>query len=312
MSDIPPNLSANQFSMTQSEEAASVPICPVCHNAKWTNFAFSRAGNTIFRCRLCKIEFSYPQPSGTKLTAIYNSGYFLGGEDKIATERVASLKRGTAKLYLDAITPFLTVGRPRLLEIGCGSGEFLAEANSRGFQVEGLEFSSHATQVANALLGYDAVRTGSLESTFVPTNTYDVIAAFDVIEHVRDPVHSLHRLYSALKPRGIAAIVTPSLDSWSRRLLGKYWMEYKTEHMTYFSQNSLRLALKDAGFDTILFRPNYKVLSLDYLARYFDRFPIGFISLAVRSLRRIAPSSLAHRKVEIVASGIMAIAKRGI
>jgi SAM-dependent methyltransferase len=220
------------------------------------------------------------------------------------------LKRATAKLYLDAIAPFVQAVRPRLLEIGCGSGDFLLEAQSRGFEVEGLEYSEHAATNANTRLGRSAVRVGLPEKNNLPANEYDVIGAFDVIEHLRDPKQSLAYLHAALKSGGLLAIVTPSLNSWSRHVLGRYWMEYKTEHLTYFSRNSLTQLFQAIGFDAVQFFPNYKVLSFDYVSSHFDRFPVPIATQLVRLLRRALPENLAHRPMRIVASGITALAQK--
>lgn len=221
-----------------------------------------------------------------------------------------ALKRATAKLYLDAIAPFVRVDNPKLLEVGCGSGDFLIEAQSRGFEVEGLEYSEHAANTANTRLGRPAVRVGSPETEGLPAGEYDVIGAFDVIEHLRNPRQSLSYLHAALKSNGLLVIATPSLDSWSRRVLGRHWMEYKTEHLTYFSRRSLTRLFQATGFDKVQFFPNYKMLSLDYVASHFERFPVPVAGTVVQLLRKCLPERLAHRSTKIVASGIMALAEK--
>jgi hypothetical protein len=87
-------------------------------------------------------------------------------------------------------------------------------------------------------------------------------------------------------------------------------MEYKTEHLTYFGRKSMRQLLETAGFDRIQFFPNYKTLSFDYIAAHFDRFPVPIASPVVRTIRRALPAKLAHRPVQIVASGMMVLAGR--
>src|SRR6185437_2203422 len=163
------------------------PQCPVCGGSDHTSFAFRRNGNTIHSCHGCGLEFLFPQPTDDTLSSIYSSSYFLGINNPESIRRQASLKRATAKLYLDIIAPFVQARNPKFLEIGCGSGDFLMEAESRGFEVEGLEYSEHAATKANSRLGRAAVRVGSPEKECLRQNEYDVISAFDVIEHLRDP-----------------------------------------------------------------------------------------------------------------------------
>lgn len=265
----------------------------------------------IYGCRVCGVEFAYPQPSDELLAAIYSHEYFLGSEDAAAANKVAELKRATARLYLEAILPHVKTPSARLLEIGCGSGEFLLEAQERGFDVEGLEYSKHSSEVANARLSRNAVRVGSLETADLAASSYDIIAAFDVLEHFRNPAQALECAYSALTSSGLLVLVTPSLDSWSRRLLGRYWMEYKTEHLTYFNTKSLVRLLKQTGFGTIEVLPNYKILSPDYIRRHFNKFPVPVVTPVVRFIHGMLPSKVAHQKVRVVASGKLAIARKG-
>lgn len=290
---------------------AGTPLCPICGELGKTELKFRRNDSAIYACHRCRVEFVHPQPSDQTLASIYSEEYFLGSEDERAASRVAELKRATAALYMDAIAPRVKAVQPRLLEIGCGSGDFLMEARSRGFEVEGLEYSEHAVEVANARISRPAVHVGSPETARLPANTYNVIVAFDVIEHVRNATYTLERLHSALAPGGVVAIVTPSLDSWSRRVLGRYWMEYKTEHLTYFGRESLTRLLGKTGFEQIEFTSNYKILSLDYIGRHFDRFRVPVISWILGAILKVLPARLAHSKIKIVASGTMAFATKG-
>ena len=264
----------------------------------------------LYRCDYCRAEFLYPQPSDEELGEIYSAQYFIGSNSEAGAQRTAALKRATAALYLKRVQPLVEVTNPRLLEIGCGSGDFLLEASSHGFAVEGLEYSPHAVETANSRLGKRAVQAGSLESNELSADHYDVAAGFDVIEHVRDPAYALTCLRRSLKPGGLLVLVTPSLDSWSRRLLGRHWMEYKTEHLTYFGQRSLRCLLRRMGFGEIQFYPNDKVLSFDYIQAHFERYPVPFLSPALRILRKLLPDRVAHQPIKIIASGTMVTARK--
>lgn len=213
------------------------------------------------------------------------------------------MKSATGALYIDALAAIVQPANPSLLEIGCGQGEVLLEARRHGFRVAAMEVSEHAAAIANDRLGERVVES-SIEGTF------DAVLAADVIEHARDPRAFLARAHSLLNPGGALLLITPSLDSWTRRWLGRRWMEYKVEHLFYFSPRSLRRLLERCGFDEIVIRPNRKVLTLDYLWHHFERFRVPLLSPAIGLLRRVAPERLAHRHLRLPASSLMVTARK--
>ena len=243
------------------------------------------------------------------LAAIYSDHYFLGGQSAELAERRAHMKSATGALYLDALARLVRPESARLLEIGCGQGEVLAEARMRGFVVSGTEISSHAAAVANRRLPEPAVRVGALDQVALPASHFDAILAADVIEHVRDPHAFLTRVHQLLAPGGVLLLVTPSLDSWTRRWLRSRWMEYKIEHLYYFSAASLRLLLEQCGFGAIRIAASRKVLTLDYVCRHFERFPVPLLTPLLSLARRTMPDRIAYRHLRMASSGLLATAK---
>lgn len=296
-------------SVKMPESDAGVPVlCPLCG-------APVRAESSVVDyplqvCARCQVEFLHPQPDDATLAAIYNDNYFLHGQVAEAEERMSSMKRATAVRYMDMIGRLLPEGGCRLLEIGCGHGDMLVEACKRGYEVAGVEFSPHAVEIANQRLGRSAVLVGSIDTVELPAEYFDLVAFVDVIEHVRDPKVFLERVHGVLKPGGMAFLITPSLGSWSRRVMGTKWMEYKIEHLFYFSGRSIRKLLGSCAFHEVGIRSNRKVLTLDYLWRHFDRFKVPVLSPLVGMLRRMTPSALAYRHVVIPASGLVATARK--
>src|SRR5262249_14732223 len=159
----------------------------------------------------------------------------------------------------------------RLLEIGCGTGELLAEAAELGFDVVGIEISAHAVRIARERLGpgNGVVLQGSLDDTRLREHSFDACVLSDVIEHLRDPLDALRRVHLYLRPGGVILIATPSLDSWSARMMGRNWMEFKLEHLTYFSAATIGAALGRAGYGDIVICPNEKVLTAEYIHAHF-------------------------------------------
>jgi len=220
------------------------------------------------------------------------------------------MKSATGALYLDALARLVRPENADLLEIGCGHGEVLLEARKRGFRVSGIEISAHAAAIANRCLGQPAVAVGTIETLPLARDRFGAVLAADVIEHVRDPEGWLLRIREMLLPGGILLLITPSLDSWTHRLLRSHWMEYKVEHLYYFSAISIRLVLERCGFEEIRVSPSRKVLTIDYVSRHFDRFRVPIWSPLIGLLRRAVPGRIAHRHLLVSAGGLMAIARK--
>src|SRR4051794_8455114 len=159
-------------------------LCPLCRAPG--RLVCSVAEYPVHLCAACHLEFLSPQPDDVALGSIYNESYFLHGQIPEAEERMSEMKRATASRYMDIIERILPGRGRRLLEIGCGHGDMLVEANKRGYVVAGVEFSTHAVDVANQRLAISAVCAGSIGTVKLPAEYFDVVAFVDVIEHVRD------------------------------------------------------------------------------------------------------------------------------
>lgn len=287
--------------------------CPTCRSRR-LHYAFSipmgeRSDDAlrVVRCADCRLMLLNPQPSDAELSHIYNSQYFLASSEET--------KSATARQYLELLATYRGVTGGKLLEVGCGRGELLVEAARAGFEVTGVELSESAAAVARGRLaaaGGDrsAVLCSALELAQLPANTFDVCILADVIEHARDALEMLRRVRAALKPDGVLLLATPSLDSWSARLLKRSWMEFKPEHLTYFDRNTLQNTLFQAGFQDTIVAPGWKRLNLDYIAEHFARFPVPFFSRWVGALRRLVPQNVARKQLNVVASGMVAISRR--
>jgi SAM-dependent methyltransferase len=129
----------------------------------------------------------------------------------------------------------------------------------------------------------------------------------DFIEHVRDPRATLQTAHNLLRPGGVIFLATPSLDSWSARLMGRRWMEFKPEHLHYFRPKTIKLVLRQAGYERVQVAPGMKVLSLEYVQAHFRAYPVvglGFVG------RLPVPRFLARRPIRLVASGLIAMASK--
>jgi 2-polyprenyl-3-methyl-5-hydroxy-6-metoxy-1,4-benzoquinol methylase len=106
----------------------------------------------------------------------------------------------------------------RVLELGCGHGGFLKLVRDAGFDVLGLDLSPSVLDYARRTFGIDVVR-GPLEETDLPAGSFDVVAAFDVLEHVPDPLETVRAAAALLRPGGLLVVQTPRYSGDSHAAL---------------------------------------------------------------------------------------------
>ena len=137
----------------------------------------------------------------------------------------------------------------RLLDVGCGDGGFLLQAQACGWRVEGVDPDPRAAEVGQ---GRDVlIRHGGLEAYDGQAACFDLITLSHVIEHLHDPVAALADCHRLLKPGGRLWIATPNIDSGGHALFGRHWRGLETpRHLVLFNEPGLRQLLQRAGFAT--------------------------------------------------------------
>jgi SAM-dependent methyltransferase len=290
-----------------------VPLCPVCGTRRF-RYLFSVERYRLVRCTDCSFSFLNPQPSNAELGAIYSQNYFLGSGDEAKESAFARLKLRTAEAYLDQLVSYSGQKTCRLLEIGSGSGAMLVAAARRGFDVTGVEYSEHACATARSRLGHENLKgevvRGEIDAIAHRLGEFDACVMADLIEHVRDPKHFVQVVHQVLRPGGVIFIATPSLDSWSAKMMSTQWMEFKPEHLSYFSRKTLEGLLFSEGFRTLAWQPGHKILNYDYIQEHFEKFPTRFFTSAVKAVGACLPSSLRAREARVVASGMVMMGRR--
>jgi SAM-dependent methyltransferase len=211
----------------------------------------------IVRCRRCGMVYQNPQPDD--LAALYDDAYLPVHEDegewRPFLDRFRRVKParvgGRSGLYYAALKQAVPHSEGRLLDIGCGTGNFIKAMRRLGYQVDGVEISPEAAAIANAQLtegDHAPVVCGVLEDAQYPDASFDVVTLWHVIEHLPDPAKTLREIRRVLKPNGRCVIQTPKLDSPEAKLFGKYWAGLDSpRHLWIFTDSTLERLAKDAG-----------------------------------------------------------------
>jgi SAM-dependent methyltransferase len=204
----------------------------------------------IVACVRCGLVRRDPIPAPETLRAIYRADdYFqlsgdtgIGYRDYFADEPVYRpyFQRKFALLGRHASPP------GDLLELGAGAGFALAAARDAGWRARGLELSGAAVAWARQRFGLD-IATGGFDD-LDDHERWDVIAAFQTIEHLADVRAAIRRIREALRPDGCVFLTTPDHASLSRRVMRRFWLSYRPEHLVYFDAPRLQRLLEEEGF----------------------------------------------------------------
>jgi SAM-dependent methyltransferase len=245
--------------------APRIRACPVCRSVdtgfygtgRDRLFGLAPGDFPLIRCRGCRCIFQEPLPHGSALAGFYPQEYWWDGK-AASGGAAARLLRRAEELYRETVVRdhvrFVTRhtragnGAPlRLLDIGCGSGSFLAMVKRAGFEACGMDISERAVRAAIDQYGLD-VRQGGIGSAVWADTRFDVVSMFHVLEHVADPRSALRYASSLLKPAGRLVIQVPNVDSLQARIFRTRWYGLDVpRHLINFSGEGLRLLLRESG-----------------------------------------------------------------
>lgn len=143
-------------------------------------------------------------------------------------------------------------GNPAVLDVGCGTGEFLAAAGQFARLVTGTELTvASGSHAVTRLIPYSGVVHFTGDPRDVPARGFSVVTCFEVIEHVFDPWEFL-----ATMPPGVPTwLSTPNADRWSVKLTGRYepW-DFPPNHLRRFTATTFAALLREAGYHDITVR----------------------------------------------------------
>ena len=289
---------------THAASSASTRVaCPICGV---TATPAEHVGAAIYYgCPVCETLFQHPMPTLDAVRGYLDSQYASGVyNDYVAAAQLKSLTFGRRVKSILKQT-----GTGKLLDIGASCGFFVDEALKAGFDAYGVELSAEAIAKAPEPLRERLVQGDVASVDLSLKGPFDVITAFDVIEHLFDPIAFLAQLRRVAKPGSWIVITTPDVGHFLRYVLRARWPMFQPmQHTVLFSRRGLRLALSAAGFEVASLGPAHKTLTADYLAGQVQMYLPAVVG-AYRAASGVIPESLRTRPIDLNIGELMAFAR---
>ncbi|HUU57435.1 MAG TPA: methyltransferase domain-containing protein [bacterium] len=221
--------------------------CPLCGAPadEAIHLVTSREGYELFRCPACGVVYSKVYLDDDRIFAIYDEDYARHWEQEFLIKQ----NRGYADRF------FGERERGRLLEVGCGTGQFLRRLKELGYDVRGVEVSLDLAKYAADL----DVKVMPFEKMRVPPPVarFDYVVTFHVLEHFVDSVAAVQRIAKMLKPDGVWFNYMPNVAvaMGNDGAHGSGWIHFnpsRLEHLTFFDEKTIRVLADKAGLEVYL------------------------------------------------------------
>ncbi|HEB36042.1 hypothetical protein LCGC14_1197620 [marine sediment metagenome] len=278
----------NKININEGVRVQEVHTCLLCNSKGILLYQdlrdrlFNALGNwSLIRCQECGLVWLNPQPIPENIGKLY-ANYFTHSID-IKNPILASLRKKVWRILLAttfgynnilnsssskskwigkalSLVPLLKERvessimylngswKGKLLDIGCGNGQFLATMRDLGWEIQGIEPDKQAARFARDRFGIQVIAS-TLEEAKIPNESFDAIILRHVIEHVSDAIRFLEKCHRILKPTGKLVILTPNIESMAHRIFKESWRDLDPpRHFYLFSLFTLRICAERAGF----------------------------------------------------------------
>lgn len=207
--------------------------CMVCQGQRFIPL-FTAKGHPIVSCAECGFGQVSRVPPPDELAKLYADLH--SKHVSFRDTRAAQRENQSRCTFVQRLLP----RQGRLLDAGCATGDFIAEARA-AYDMHGVDISEGAVASAQQRFPELAhqLRCSRLEDLSAEGLQFDGICLWDVIEHVPDPAGVTQLLMDLLKPGGYLFLSTPDMGSLSARLMGRHWaFMIPPLHLGYFSRRS--------------------------------------------------------------------------
>jgi len=253
--------------------------CPVCRKTDFSVFQktpdhfLTKESFNIVSCNGCGFKFINPRPDKYEIGRYYQSKEYYSHDVKSGSliSRIYRIARAfSIKGKYKIISSLAEPGS--ILDIGCGTGEFLGYCRTRGFEVKGMEPNEKAAKYAQQVNKIPVTR--NLSELTAAHNRFNCITLWHVLEHIHDLDETLESLKGLLASDGNVIIAVPNCNSWDAQKYGNYWAAYDVpRHLYHFTSVTLNLLVTNHGFEIHRIIP--QKLDAYYVSMLSEKYQTG-------------------------------------
>ena len=248
--------------------------CPVCHASSFSNYlnvedyTVSHKEFTIQQCNSCYFLFTNPRPPEEEIGQYYQSEEYISHHDEsknLMSKVYTSVRDYTIGGKVKMINE-LSEKKGTLLDVGCGTGNFIQACKEAGWQVAATEPDHGARSVAVKRVGqpiFDTINSLELEG-----KSFDIITLWHVLEHVHLLNETVGWLTKHLNSNGKIVIAVPNPQSHDAEKYGRFWAAYDVpRHLYHFTKTTMKKLMGYHGLQVVQILP-----------MWFDSFYVGMLS----------------------------------
>ncbi len=283
--------------------------CPFCGSDKMKDFLkvkdyfLSKENFSISTCRNCGLKFTNPRPGDDKLSYYYQSEkYYSHSKKKNAfiPWLYQIIKRQNIKTKYHQIIPKKQSGR--MLDIGCGTGDFLLYCRQNTWQISGVEPDQGARKIAEELLGEKIFSVN--ETNLWANSMFDLITMWHVLEHVSNLNKQFIELHRLLKKGGKLVLALPNFQSDDAGYYKENWAAWDVpRHLYHFNEEVITQIASKYGFELLNSLPmKWDSYYVSLLSEQSKGSPFSIFRASIRgyiSNRRAAKSGEYSSKIYV-------------
>ena len=249
-------------------------ICPNCNSSlveeyvSTKDFFLTQESFTIYTCLSCKVLFTYPFPEPEVLYAKYYKSENYLSHNKKSSDLFSLAYRLVQKINIrmkrGVVERFNSTRENKILEVGAGTGDFLASCKGKRWKCFGVEPSDKARAVAqefNKLTLFSSLND-------IQEKDFSVITLWHVLEHIPNLNETIIKLKNILSENGCIIIAVPNHNSFDAKHYKQYWAGYDVpRHLYHFNRESLIVIMQANGFQLRKIKP-----------MIFDSFYVSLLS----------------------------------